>query len=142
MNQKNIDKLYQLILDDDDETLMGSQWEEMYCNEYDTPKSILDKFLDIYIKSDFYEVDDDLFTHPLVANPEEKIAALIRYLEKITEDLKDQIGVSKKVKEYTINSPYGDTYYVSECPNCGCRLDGNQRQDYCHGCGQKLEWED
>ena len=48
MNQKNIGKLYQLVLDDDDETLMGSQWEEMYCNEYDTPKSILDKFLDIY----------------------------------------------------------------------------------------------
>lgn len=142
MNQKNIDKLYQLILDDDDETLMGSQWEEMYCNEYDTPKSILDKFLDIYIKSDFYEVDDDLFTHPLVANPEEKIAALIRYLEKITEDLKDQIGVSKKVKEYTINSPYENTHYISKCPNCGCRLDGNQRQNYCHGCGQKLEWED
>lgn len=142
MNQKNIDKLYQLILDDDDETLMGSQWEEMYCNEYDTPKSILDKFLDIYIKSDFYEIDDDLIEHPLVANPEEKIAALIRYFEKITEDLKDQIGISKKVKGYTTNSPYENTYYISECPNCGCRLDGNQKQGYCHGCGQKLEWED
>lgn len=142
MNQKNVDKLYQLILDDDDETLMGSQWEEMYCNEYDTPKSILDKFLDIYTKTDFYEVDDDLVEHPLVDNPEEKIAALTKYLEKITRDLKDQIGISKKVKEHTVTTRYGDTFYISDCPNCGCGLDNNQRQAYCHGCGQKLEWED
>lgn len=140
MNKENIDKLYQLILDND-ETLMGTQWEEMYCNEYDTPKSILDNFLDIYIKTDFSKIDYDLIEHPL-ASPEEKIAALIKYLEKITKDLKDQIGISEKVKEYTINTRYGDTFYVSKCPHCGCGLDGNQRQDYCHGCGQKLEWED
>lgn len=81
---------------EDDEMLMGSQWEEMYCNEYDTPKSILNKFLDIYMSTNFVEVDDDLKTTPL-ANQEEKIMAMIKYLEKIIKDLKNKIEIENNV---------------------------------------------
>jgi|GEM_PF-4028199 len=45
-----------------------------------------------------------------------------------------------KVKEYPRNL-CGMTFFISECPKCGCGLDGNQVQKYCHECGQKLEWE-
>ena len=91
MNKENINRLYQLMVEND-EMLMGSQWDEMYCNEYDTPKSILNKFIDIYLATNFVEVDDDLETTPL-ANREEKIMALIKYLEKIINDLKNRIEI-------------------------------------------------
>lgn len=97
MNKENINRLYQLMLEDD-EMLMGSQWEEMYCNEYDTLKSILNKFLDIYISTNFVEVDDDLNTTPL-ANQEEKIMALIKCLEKIINDLKNRIQSEDNVND-------------------------------------------
>lgn len=97
MNKENINRLYQLIVEDD-EMLMGSQWEEMYCNEYDTPKSILDNFINIYLVTNFVDVDDDLQTTPL-ANQEEKIMALIKYLEKIIQDLKNKIQNENNVND-------------------------------------------
>lgn len=45
-----------------------------------------------------------------------------------------------KVKEYT-RDLCGRTFFISQCPTCGCYLDGNQVQKYCHECGQRLEWE-
>lgn len=95
MNIEKIDKLYKLILEED-EMLMGSQWDEMYCNEYDTPKSILDNFINIYLATNFVDVDDDLETTPL-ADREEKIMALIRYFEKIINDLKNKIEIENNV---------------------------------------------
>ena len=97
MNKENINRLYQLILEDD-EMLMGSQWEEMYCNEYDTPKSILNNFIGIYLATNFVDVDGDLQTTPL-ANQEEKIMALIKYLEKIINDLKNRIQSENNVND-------------------------------------------
>ena len=95
MKKENVNRLYQLMLEDD-EMLMGSQWEEMYCNEYDTPKSILNNFIDIYLATNFVEVDDDLNAKPL-ANQEEKIMAMIKYLEKIIKDLKNKIEIENNV---------------------------------------------
>lgn len=97
MNKENINRLYQLIVEDD-EMLMGSQWEEMYCNEYDTPKSILNNFINIYLATNFVDVDDDLQTTPL-ANQEEKIMALIKYLKKIINDLKNRIQSENNVND-------------------------------------------
>lgn len=45
-----------------------------------------------------------------------------------------------RVREYT-RDLCDRTFYISECPKCGCRLDSNQVQKYCHECGQRLEWE-
>ena len=98
MKKENVNRLYQLMLEDD-EMLMGSQWEEMYCNEYDTPKSILNNFIDIYLATNFVEVDDDLKTKPL-ANQEEKIMAMIKYLEKIIKDLKNKIEIENNVNNW------------------------------------------
>lgn len=44
------------------------------------------------------------------------------------------------VKEYT-SELCGNTSYISECPSCGEILNSNKRQNYCHNCGQRLEWE-
>lgn len=90
MNKENVNRLYQLILEED-EMLMGSQWEEMYCNECDTPKSILDNFINIYLATNFVDVDDDLEEISL-ADREEKIMALIRYFEKTIKDLKNELN--------------------------------------------------
>ena len=45
-----------------------------------------------------------------------------------------------KVKEYT-RDLCKTIFYISQCPKCGCHLDSNQVQKYCHECGQRLEWE-
>lgn len=97
MNKENINRLYQLMIEDD-EMLMGSQWEEMCYNEYDTPKSILNNFMDIYLATNFVAVDDDLKTTPL-ANQEEKIMAMVKYLEKIINDLKNRIQSENNVND-------------------------------------------
>ena len=87
----------------------------------------------------FVEVDDNLNTTPL-ANREEKIMALIRYLEKIINDLKDRINIPERVEEFKKDC-CGDTIYIHICPVCRIRLDSNKKQKYCHECGQRLEWE-
>ena len=140
MNKEKVDRLYKLILEED-ELLMGHQWEEMYCCEYDTPKGIVENMLKIYFETDFIEWDEDLIEHPLATSTEDKILAMVKYFEKIAKDLKERASRSKKVKEYT-NTLCGHTAYISECPECGCNLDSNQRQKYCHECGQSLEWEE
>ena len=52
-----------------------------------------------------------------------------------------ETDTNSKVKEYTVNH-CGVTFYISECPKCGCGLDSNQMPKYCHECGQRLEWEE
>lgn len=138
MSKKDVDKLYQLILHED-ESLMGSQWEDVDYNEYSTPKSIIDSMLKIYFSSDFVEWDEDLIEHPLAESPEDKILAIIKYFEKVVKDLKERMSEAKKVKRYTI---CGHTANISECPECGCRLNTYLEQEYCHECGQKLEWKE
>lgn len=59
----------------------------------------------------------------------------------LTPTVKIEQFKPKRVKEYT-RELYDRTFYISECPVCGCGLDGNQVQKYCHECGQRLEWEE
>lgn len=60
--------------------------------------------------------------------------------EKLTPTVELEQLKPLKVKEYT-GSYHGREFYISKCPICGCRLDGNQVQKFCHECGQRLEWE-
>lgn len=89
INQKNVEKLYQLIIKDD-ECLCGSQWEDLAVCEYDTPKSIINEFTNIFVNNTFREFDDNTDTFVPIANREERKAALIKFFEKIVEDLKKE----------------------------------------------------
>lgn len=89
INQKNVERLYQLIIEDD-ECLCGSQWEDMYISEYDTPKSIINEFTNIFVNNTFREFDDNADAFVPIANREERKAALIKFFEKIVEDLKKE----------------------------------------------------
>lgn len=60
--------------------------------------------------------------------------------EKLTPTVELEQFKLKKVKEYT-GKYHGRNFYICKCPVCGCNLDGNQVQKYCHECGQRLEWE-
>lgn len=87
INQKNVERLYQLIIEDD-ECLCGSQWEDLVVCEYDTPQSIVNQFVKIFLNNNFREFDDvDDFVS--IANREERKEALIKFFEKVTEDLKE-----------------------------------------------------
>lgn len=89
INQKNVEKLYQLIIKDD-ECLCGSQWGDLAVCEYDTPKSIINEFTNIFVNNTFREFDDNTDTFVPIANREERKAALIKFFEKIVEDLKKE----------------------------------------------------
>lgn len=52
INQENVEKLYQLIIKDD-ERLCGSQWENLTICEYDTSKSIINEFTNIFVNNTF-----------------------------------------------------------------------------------------
>ena len=93
INQKNVDKLYQLILEND-YALQGCQWDELYTCEYDTPQSIINDFIRIFLNTDFEKFNKDIDDFVLIANQEERKEALIRYFEKVVEELK-----TTKVKE-------------------------------------------
>lgn len=60
--------------------------------------------------------------------------------ETLTPAVEIQKLNSMTVKEYT-RELCGNTSYISECPSCGEILNSDKRQNYCHNCGQKLEWE-
>lgn len=89
INQRNVEKLYQLIIKDD-ERLCGSQWEDLAVCEYDTPKSIINEFTNIFVNNTFREFDDNADTFVPIANKEERKVALIKFFEKIVEDLKKE----------------------------------------------------
>lgn len=87
INQRNVERLYQLIIEDD-ECLCGSQWEDLVVCEYDTPQSILNQFINIFLNNTFREFDEDIDVFVSVANREERKEALIKFFEKVIEDLK------------------------------------------------------
>lgn len=88
INQKNVERLYQLIIEDD-ECLCGCQWEDMYISEYDTPQSIINDFVRIFLDTDFTEFDDNIDDFVSIANREERRETLIKYFETIVENLKE-----------------------------------------------------
>lgn len=88
INQKNVERLFQLIIEDD-ECLCGSQWEDLVVSEYDTPQSIVNQFVNIFINNTFREFDDDIDAFVSIANREERKEALIKYFEKVIEDLRE-----------------------------------------------------
>ena len=88
INQRNVERLYQLIIEDD-EWLCGSQWEDLVVCEYDTPQSIVNQFVNIFLNNNFREFDDDIDAYVSIANREERKEALIKFFEKVIEDLKE-----------------------------------------------------
>lgn len=88
INQKNVERLYQLIIEDD-ECLCGSQWEDLVVCEYDTPQSIVNQFVKIFLNNNLREFDDDVDAFVSIANREERREALIKFFEKIVDDLKE-----------------------------------------------------
>lgn len=87
INQKNVEKLYQLILEED-YSLQGCQWDELYTCDYDTPQSIINDFINIFLDTDFSQFDFNINDYVLIANREERKEALIKYFEKVVEELK------------------------------------------------------
>lgn len=84
-NKNNAQNLYDMILTDD-EALAGIQWEEMYCSEYDTPSSIINNFIEIFLETDFATYDGEDYVS--VANYYERRIALVKYFEYIIQEMK------------------------------------------------------
>lgn len=51
----------------------------------------------------------------------------------------DQIQKMVTDERKIIKKPEVNNYYYF-CPNCGCRRSIKQKHNYCHDCGQALEW--
>lgn len=89
IDSKKVERLYQLILKDD-ECLMGSQWDEILLSEQDTPQSIINELITIFIDTEFKEYDHDLNKNIRIANRKERKEALIKFFEHIVEGLKEE----------------------------------------------------
>lgn len=87
-NQRNVERLYQLIIEND-ECLCGSQWEDLVVCEYDTPQSIVGEFIKIFLVTNFKEFDEEIDDFVTIANREERKEALIKFFETIVKDLKE-----------------------------------------------------
>ena len=61
--------------------------------------------------------------------------------ERLTPTVEIEQFKLLKVIEYK-GRYHGRDFYICKCPMCGCHLDANQVQKYCHECGQRLEWEE
>lgn len=89
MNKQNIEKLYQLILNED-ECLESCHWENMYIGYYSTPKDIIDELIEIFLDTDFKKFDKNSHKFISINNKEEKKAALIKFFETTIQDLKEK----------------------------------------------------
>lgn len=89
IDSKKVERLYQLILKDD-ECLMGSQWDEILLSEQDTPQSIINELITIFIDTEFREYNHDLDKNIRIADRKERKEALIKFFEHIVEGLKEE----------------------------------------------------
>ena len=80
-NKTNVERLYQLIIEND-ECLRVIQWDDLYVNEYDTPQSVINAFVRIFLGTNFSEFDDNIDNFVLIANQEERKEALIKFFER------------------------------------------------------------
>lgn len=95
------DTIYQMILNED-ESVMGGAWENLYVSEYDTPASIINMMIDtfindidVYNNEDYYEVyDEEEDSHydelGTIGTDLDKRQALAMYFEHLAHKLYKQ----------------------------------------------------
>lgn len=88
INKQNVEYLYDLMLYDEDQTLRGSQWDELYTCDYDTPQSIINDFINIFLDTDFVEFDINTNDFVSISNREERKEALAKFFEYKAQELK------------------------------------------------------
>lgn len=88
MNKENVEKLYQLILNED-ECLQSWCWENMYIGYYSTPKGVVNDLIEIFLNTDFEKFNEKSHKFISINNKEEKKAALIKLFETTIQDLKE-----------------------------------------------------
>ena len=114
INKGKVEKLYQMIMNEDKQ-LRGYQWEDIHPNENDSPKTIIDDFIRIYLDSAFGKYDENIEDYVPVANIDERKEALIMFFEKIIEDLKnskyDTLALTYKESKKVTNKEKVDKLY-------------------------------
>lgn len=89
IDKRNVEHLYNLMLYDEDQILQGSQWDELYTCDYDTPQSIINDFITIFLDTDFAEYDDNINDFVSISNREERNEALVKFFEYKAQELKN-----------------------------------------------------
>lgn len=88
INKQNAEYLYDLMLYDEDQTLQGSQWDELYTCDYDTLQSIINDFINIFLDTDFVEFDINTNDFVSISNRAERKEALAKFFEYKAQELK------------------------------------------------------
>ena len=84
------ERLCKLMLDEGDETFCGCQWEDLVFNEYDTPLTIVNQFIDIFLSTDFKEYEDNLDDGHSIGDMKTKKLALIKFLKDRREYIRNK----------------------------------------------------
>ena len=85
----NTEYILQLLLDND-ESLQGTEYENIYVSDYDTIVDVIKYGIDAYFAHDIidynYEDDDDL--DKPIGTDKEKAEALAQYFEQLAKDIR------------------------------------------------------
>lgn len=85
----NTDYILQLLLDND-ESLQGNAYKNIYVSDYDSIIDVIKYGIDAYFAQEIYDYhseDDDALDKP-IGTDEEKAEALARYFEQLAKDIR------------------------------------------------------
>lgn len=90
----NTEFILQLLLDND-ESLQGNAYENIYVSDYDSIVDVIKYGIDAYFAQDIIDYsseDDDALDNP-IGTEEEKAEALARYFEQLAKDVREDYGI-------------------------------------------------
>ena len=85
----NTERILEMLLDND-ESLQGTAYENIYVSDYDSIADVIKYGIDAYFAQkiyDYHSEDDDALDNP-IGTDEEKAEALARYFEQLAKDIR------------------------------------------------------
>ncbi len=90
ISDKNVENLYNIMLNDEDQILQGAQWENMYIDDYSDPLSIIEDFTEIFYNTDFQQYDTEIKDFVSISTKKERKKALIKFFENRIDKLRKE----------------------------------------------------
>ena len=87
----NTERIFEMLLNNE-ESLAGNEYDEIYISEYDTVIDVIKSGIDAYFAKDIYDYDEENPDQP-IGTDEEKAEALAQYFEQLAKDLRNDYEI-------------------------------------------------
>ena len=90
----NTERILEMLLDND-ESLQGNAYENIYVSDYDSIVDVIKYGIDAYFAQDIinYSSEDDEALDKPIGTDEEKAEALARYFEQLAKDIREDYEI-------------------------------------------------